>query len=85
MKVNCIICDKELESDFLAKENLMTCRCDNCLQVDISYIQCKAIALLNEIIDTAKDLTPKTIINEKFEITGDLFAEIYNFLTNNNL
>jgi hypothetical protein len=51
----------------------------------MKYNEKKAIALLNEIIDTAKDLSPKTIINERYEINGNLFAEIYNFLLNNNI
>lgn len=45
----------------------------------------KAINLLNEIVDTAKDLTPTKTENERFEISGDLFSEIYNFLQNENL
>ena len=49
------------------------------------YERNKAIALLNEIVNTAKDLTPRTIKNERYEIKGDLFAEIFNFLQNNNL
>lgn len=49
------------------------------------YKREKAIALLNEIVNTAKDLTSRTLVDEKYEINGDLFAEIYNFLVNNNL
>ncbi len=49
------------------------------------YEREKAVALLNEVVITAKDLTPKQIHNERFEISGELFTEIYNFLINNNL
>lgn len=51
------------------------------------YEKRKALALLNEIVDTAKDLAPTEISPhfERFEISGSLYNEIYNFLLNNNL
>jgi len=49
------------------------------------YIREKAITLLNMVINTAEDLTPGTIVNERYEINGDLYTEIFNFLQNNNL
>lgn len=42
----------------------------------------KELALLKEVITTAKDLTPEQIENEKFEINGELISEIYNYLLN---
>ena len=49
------------------------------------YEREKAISLLNEIINTARDLAPEAVNNERFEITGELHTEIFNFLQNNNL
>lgn len=49
------------------------------------YQREKAMSLLNEIVDTAEDLTPGKIIDEEYKINGSLFNEIYNFLVNNNL
>ena len=49
------------------------------------YERIKAITLLNEIVNTATDLTPGQLLNERYEIKGNLFNEIYNFLVNNNL
>lgn len=49
------------------------------------YQREKAMSLLNEIVDTAEDLTPRKTIDEEYKIKGSLFNEIYNFLTNNDL
>jgi len=49
------------------------------------YVLKKAVELLNEVKEKAIDLTPEKLQNEKFEIDGGLFNEIYNFLQNNNL
>jgi hypothetical protein len=53
--------------------------------MDKKYILKKAIELLKEVKEKAIDKTPETTENEKFEIQGDLFNEIYDFLQNNNL
>jgi len=51
----------------------------------VTYIERKAVELLVEIVKTAEDLTPEQIRDERFEISGSLFSEIYNFLKNNKL
>lgn len=38
--------------------------------------------LLNEISETATDLTPMDTKNEKYAISGKLFSEVYNYLIN---
>jgi translation initiation factor 1 (eIF-1/SUI1) len=53
--------------------------------MDKKYILKKAVALLREVKEKAIDKTPQKVKDEKFEIQGDLFNEIYNFLQNNNL
>jgi hypothetical protein len=50
-----------------------------------NYQKIKAIQLLNQIINNAKDLTPGQIQNERYEIPGEIHSEIFNFLQNNNL
>jgi hypothetical protein len=50
------------------------------------YIGRKAVSLCKAVVETASDLTPGNVgPDEEYAISGDLFAEIFNFIQNNNL
>ena len=87
MIVKCLNCNKIMDGENLSKVQELTCVCVSCLENKDEKIYQKeyAIKLLNRIINESEDLTPEKITDEKFEIGGELYSEVFNFLQNHDL